>query len=127
MNENAQQLGLPPSSANNSLSFFGYGGYSSTQRDSPKPKPEPEPESTEPNKRRPYKKRDPNAPKRPLTAYFLYLNYARPVIKEDLRGQFGRLPRPKQVTEEATARFKALGPEERAVRRAVLLLSHYHD
>ncbi|KAF2107608.1 hypothetical protein BDV96DRAFT_589062 [Lophiotrema nucula] len=40
-------------------------------------------------RKREKKERDPNAPKRPLTAAFLYAQAARPIVKQDLEGSLG--------------------------------------
>ncbi|KAH8596643.1 hypothetical protein B0O99DRAFT_619520 [Bisporella sp. PMI_857] len=53
---------------------------------------------------------DPNAPKRPLTPFFLYMQTARPIIAQDL----GDVPKG-QVSEEGTARWKALDDENRTL------------
>ncbi|KAL2351116.1 hypothetical protein BJ546DRAFT_359096 [Cryomyces antarcticus] len=63
-----------------------------------------------PKRKRNYKARDPNAPKRPLTAYFLYLQTARPIIKKDL----GEDAKPGDVAQEATKRWKAMPDSEQA-------------
>ncbi|KAM3425746.1 hypothetical protein BST61_g7678 [Cercospora zeina] len=41
-------------------------------------------DSTKRREKRPYKQRDPNAPKRPLTAYFRYLKEVRPFIAKEV-------------------------------------------
>ncbi|KAI9689911.1 MAG: high mobility group box 3 [Bathelium mastoideum] len=111
--ENAQQLGLPSLYSWNGLGSLG--GYAHTN--APTTSVEPKPEEVRLGRRRktlrPYKKKDPNAPKRPLTAYFLFLNQAREVIKSDLEDQFGGQISSKQITEEATRRFKELSKAER--------------
>lgn len=54
---------------------------------------------------------DPNAPKRPLTPYFLYMQTARPIIANDLGADA-----PKgAVQEEGQRRWKAMGQGEKAV------------
>jgi len=54
-------------------------------------------------------KKDPNAPKRNMSAYFLYSIAARPVVKEENPdASFGDIAR------MISARFKALPAEERA-------------
>lgn len=54
---------------------------------------------------------DPNAPKRALTAYFLYMQHNRQLIANEL----GPDAKPKDVAEEGTARWANLNPEEKAV------------
>ena len=53
---------------------------------------------------------DPNAPKRPLTPYFLYMQMNRRGIQEDL-GE----AKPKEVADEGTARWQRMADEERQV------------
>ncbi|TKA65585.1 hypothetical protein B0A49_05527 [Cryomyces minteri] len=68
------------------------------------------PATGKPKRKRNYKARDPNAPKRPLTAYFLYLQTARPIIKKDL----GEDAKPGDVAQEATKRWRAMPESEQA-------------
>lgn len=58
------------------------------------------------------KKKDPNAPKAPPTAYFLYAQSARTGIKEAL----GEDAKGNAVTEEASKRWNALSEAEKEVR-----------
>ena len=54
---------------------------------------------------------DPNAPKRPLTPYFLYMQTARPIIANDLGTEA-----PKgAVQEEGQRRWKAMDQKEKSV------------
>ena len=54
-------------------------------------------------------KKDPNAPKRNMSAYFLYSIQARPIVKEENpEATFGEIAR------IISAKFKELPPEERA-------------
>lgn len=54
-------------------------------------------------------KKDPNAPKRNMSAYFLYSIAARPIVKEENpEATFGEIAR------IISARFKELTPEEKA-------------
>ncbi|KAI9794036.1 MAG: hypothetical protein M1816_006661 [Peltula sp. TS41687] len=62
-----------------------------------------------PKRKRNKKPSDPNAPKRPLTAYFLYLHSARPIIAKDL----GDKATPGEVSNEATRRWAAMMDEEK--------------
>lgn len=66
-------------------------------------------------KKREKKARDKNAPKRPLTAYFLYAQHARPVIKRDLEKELGPDLKPQMIANEATRRWKELSEEARQV------------
>ncbi|EME82570.1 uncharacterized protein MYCFIDRAFT_79010 [Pseudocercospora fijiensis CIRAD86] len=70
----------------------------------------------DPKKRqkRPYKQRDPNAPKRPLTAYFRYLKEVRPLIAAEVQNN----PpsdgiKAGDISKIATERWKALGDAKR--------------
>lgn len=59
---------------------------------------------------------DPNAPKRPLTPYFLYMQHARSIIANDLGSEA-----PKgAVQEEGQRRWAHMGPQEKQVSRATL-------
>ena len=116
LSENAQQLGLPsapPFPSFPSLPSVLNPGPLNTSAAAAQP-------AAQPDGRKKYKKReprDPNAPKRPLTAYFLFLKAARPHIKQDLEEQTNKpiSLNAKVVSEEATKRFKELSEEERAV------------
>ncbi len=72
--------------------------------------PAPKADAPEEKKR---KKRahDPNAPKRPLTPYFLYMQSARQIIASDL----GEGAKPGQISEEGTRRWKAMDEDEKKV------------
>ncbi len=59
-------------------------------------------------KKKTRKKKDPNAPKAPPTAYFLYAQHARPIIKQDL----GPDAKGDAVTLEASKRWNALDEGE---------------
>ncbi|KAI9682221.1 MAG: hypothetical protein M1817_000275 [Caeruleum heppii] len=65
-----------------------------------------EPEVKEKKKKRAH---DPNAPKRPLTPYFLYLQSARPVIRDDL----GADAKPGDVGREGTRRWREMPEDQR--------------
>lgn len=54
---------------------------------------------------------DPDAPKRPLTPYFLYMKTARPLIAMDVPGN----TTPKEIAEEGTRRWAKMGEGERFV------------
>ncbi|KAI9682955.1 MAG: hypothetical protein M1829_006391 [Trizodia sp. TS-e1964] len=62
-------------------------------------------------KRKRKKTKDPNAPKRPLTAYFLYMQHARPLIGKDL----GDKATPGEVSREGTRRWNAMDEPEKAM------------
>jgi transcriptional regulator HMO1 len=57
------------------------------------------------------KLRDPNAPKRPLTAFFLYGTSARPIVKKDL----GEGASAHDVSQEVLRRWTQMPPEEKEV------------
>lgn len=54
---------------------------------------------------------DPNAPKRALTPYFLYMQSARSKIASEL----GENAKPKEVADEGTRRWAAMGDAEKSV------------
>lgn len=55
---------------------------------------------------------DPNAPKRPLTPYFLYMQTARPIIAQDLGPEV-----PKgAVSTEGVLRWNAMAPHDKKVK-----------
>ncbi|KAK5130198.1 hypothetical protein LTR08_002407 [Meristemomyces frigidus] len=63
----------------------------------------------EKRKKRAYKQRDPNAPKRPLTAYFRYLQEQRGPLGVQMKAQNDGVPsRPGDLSKEATERWNAL-------------------
>ena len=66
-------------------------------------------------KKRAYKKRDPDAPKRPLTAYFRYLGEVRPKIMEEVKanpGKFEEAGKPGDISKIATKRWNLLTAEQ---------------
>lgn len=80
--------------------------------------PQPEIKSEEPEKKRKraYKPRDRNAPKRPLTAYFRFLQEVRPHISEEIRAnpeKYTDLDGKKDnISQIATRRWKELSEDE---------------
>jgi hypothetical protein len=62
-------------------------------------------------KKRKRAKHDPNAPKRALTPYFLYMQSARSQIAKEL----GEHAKPKEVADEGTRRWGSMSPTEKAV------------
>ncbi|EER29263.1 hypothetical protein D8B26_000556 [Coccidioides posadasii str. Silveira] len=72
------------------------------------PSPGPEGERKKKRKRAPP---DPNAPKRALTPYFLYMHHNRQKIADEL----GQNARPKEVADEGTRRWAAMNAQEREV------------
>ncbi|KAF2765447.1 hypothetical protein EJ03DRAFT_330913 [Teratosphaeria nubilosa] len=63
--------------------------------------------------KRAYKQRDPNAPKRPLTAYFRYLQEQRGPLAAQLAEKAGGTPqKPGDLSKEATERWNKLSKEE---------------
>ena len=78
--------------------------------------PEPELEGKKKRKRTPH---DPNAPKRALTPYFLYMQSARGQIAKELGDQ----AKPKEVADEGTRRWTEMPQNEKSVS---LLLNSSH-
>ncbi|KAL2199867.1 hypothetical protein P885DRAFT_58061 [Corynascus similis CBS 632.67] len=69
----------------------------------------PQPPPVEEKKERKKRTHDPNAPKRPLTPYFLYMQTARPIIANDLGDQV-----PKgAVQDEGQRRWSVMTPAEK--------------
>ena len=60
---------------------------------------------------------DPNAPKRALTPYFLYMQSARATIAKEL----GEMAKPKEVADEGTRRWTEMSPAEKSVCLGVYL------
>jgi hypothetical protein len=67
--------------------------------------------ATSGKKKRAYKQRDANAPKRPLTAYFRFLKEQRPIISSETPG--GEGGKAGDISKIATERWKALTDDER--------------
>ena len=63
-------------------------------------------------KERKKRQHDPNAPKRPLTPFFLYMQTARPIIAKDLGPDVAK----GAVSDEGTRRWKEMEEKDRAVR-----------
>lgn len=61
---------------------------------------------------------DPNAPKRPLTPYFLYMQHARSIIANDLGAEAPK----RAVQEEGQRRWAHMGPHEKQVSRVLSTL-----
>lgn len=61
---------------------------------------------------------DPNAPKRALTAYFLYMKHERANIAAEL----GANARPKEVADEGTRRWGKMPPQEKQVGLSLAVL-----
>jgi hypothetical protein len=68
------------------------------------------PPAVEEKKERKKRTHDPNAPKRPLTPYFLYMQTARPIIANDL----GEDAPKGAVQEEGQRRWSVMNPSEKA-------------
>jgi hypothetical protein len=68
-------------------------------------------------KRAEKKERDPNAPKRPLTAMFLYAQQARPIVRKDIEDSLdeGQKMEPNAVNLEVTKRWNELPEEDKEV------------
>lgn len=75
---------------------------------------EPEGDGKKKRKRTPH---DPNAPKRALTPYFLYMQSARSQISREL----GEQAKPKEVADEGTRRWTAMPPADKAVSLIMFL------
>lgn len=78
----------------------------------------PTPTEAKPKRKKKEKKeRDPNEPKRPLTAAFLFGQKARPVVKVDLEEKLppGEKLAPNAVNEEITRRWNLLTDEQKEV------------
>jgi hypothetical protein len=74
-------------------------------------------------KERKKRQHDPNAPKRPLTPFFLYMQTARPIIAEDLGAEV-----PKgAVSAEGTRRWKEMAESDRTVRPNIRYGASYTD
>ncbi|KAJ5121891.1 hypothetical protein N7448_003024 [Penicillium atrosanguineum] len=58
---------------------------------------------------------DPNAPKRPLTPYFLYMQNNRPKIAEDL----GSEAKPKVIADEGTRRWQEMDLKEKEIWKSI--------
>ena len=74
-----------------------------------------EPEGKKKRKKRAYKPRDPNAPKRPLTAYFRYLGETRPAIQAEIANNpelFKTTGKPGDISRIATDRWNGLTEQE---------------
>lgn len=79
------------------------------------PPPQPAaPPQEEQKKERKKRTLDPNAPRRPLTAYFLYMQTARPIIAADL----GEGAPKRAVQEEGQRRWATMSAAEKQVRQS---------
>lgn len=65
-------------------------------------------------KKRNYKPRDPNAPKRPLTAYFRYLQEQRGPLAQQMAKDSNGPGKPGDISKAATERWKAMSEEDQA-------------
>lgn len=72
------------------------------------------PSKVEDKKERKKRVHDPNAPKRPLTPFFLYMQTARPIIARDL----GETAAKGAVSEEGTKRWGTMNAVDRAVSQS---------
>ena len=87
------------------------------------PGPTSEPVENKKRKRAPH---DKNAPKRPVTPYFLYMQTARPLIAREMEPGVSA----KEVADEGTRRWNDMPSEEREVSFSYLDQSHstnFHD
>lgn len=80
-------------------------------------------DSKKEKKKKEKKERDPDLPKRPLTAAFLYGQTARPIIKRDLENALpaGEKLGANAVNEEVTKRWNNMAEEEKQVRNSFSL------
>jgi transcriptional regulator HMO1 len=71
-------------------------------------------------RKREKKEKDPNAPKRPLTAAFLFIQAARPVVKRDLEAELkpGEKLEPNAVNMEVNKRWNEMPETEKEVGHA---------
>ena len=81
----------------------------------------PEADAGETKKKRKRAPHDPNAPKRALTPYFLYMQSARSQIASEL----GDNAKPKEVADEGTRRWAAMAEEDKSVRPSLLFKSPF--
>lgn len=77
--------------------------------------PEADKKKEKKRKRAEKKQKDPNAPKRPLTAAFLFAQQARPIVRRDLEDSLGpdQKLEPNAVNVEVTKRWNELPEEEK--------------
>lgn len=78
---------------------------------------EPAPDGKTKKRKREKKIKDPNAPKRPLTAAFLYAQSARPIIRKDLESELkeGAKLEPNAINLEVTKRWNEMSEEDKEV------------
>ncbi|KAJ5929016.1 hypothetical protein N7454_006864 [Penicillium verhagenii] len=74
----------------------------------------------EPTKKRKRAPADPNAPKRALTPYFLYMQSNRPKIAADL----GETAKPKDVADEGTRRWQEMPAPQKDVWKELYLMNY---
>ncbi|KAL9116106.1 MAG: hypothetical protein Q9227_000475 [Pyrenula ochraceoflavens] len=85
----------------------------------PSPTTAAAPDQADKKKKRKRAPPDPNAPKRALTPYFLFMQTARSKILAELQAQEGPNVKPKQVADEGTRRWAAMTDAEKSVWNAV--------
>ncbi|EXJ95733.1 hypothetical protein A1O1_00857 [Capronia coronata CBS 617.96] len=100
--------GLNPIDANLTSILTDSGLLAGRPAEAAAPAPEPETDGKKKRKRTPH---DPNAPKRALTPYFLYMQSARATIAKELGDQ----AKPKEVADEGTRRWTEMTPAEKSV------------
>ncbi|KAM0719639.1 hypothetical protein Q7P37_003770 [Cladosporium fusiforme] len=71
-------------------------------------------ETADGKKKRNYKPRDPNAPKRPLTAYFRYLQEQRAPLAQQMAKDNNGPSKPGDISKAATERWKSMSEEDQA-------------
>jgi hypothetical protein len=74
-------------------------------------------------KKRKKRQHDPNAPKRPLTPFFLYMQTARPIIANDLGADFAK----GAVSAEGTRRWGTMEPADKQVSPPLHHSQHYNN
>lgn len=100
--------GLNPIDANLTSILTESGLLAGRPAEAPPAAPEQEVDGKKKRKRTPH---DPNAPKRALTPYFLYMQSARATIAKELGDQ----AKPKEVADEGTRRWTEMSPAEKSV------------
>jgi len=100
--------GLNPIDANLTSILTESGLLAGRPADAAPAAPEAEVDGKKKRKRTPH---DPNAPKRALTPYFLYMQSARAHIAKEL----GDSAKPKEVADEGTRRWTEMSPGEKSV------------
>jgi transcriptional regulator HMO1 len=90
--------------------------------------PEATVEAKKEKKKRAKKERDPDEPKRPLTAAFLFSQHARAIVKADLESRLpeGEKLHANAVNEEINKRWNAMDDAEKQVRLPIYSYTPSH-